>query len=308
MGSKKSGKLLETVILDIKRFSIDDGPGIRTTVFLKGCSLHCQWCHNPESMHREPEVQYFPHLCTGCQKCVKACPVNAQRMESGKRKFIRDLCKHCGKCVEACNNKALVMAGKRMTVAQVLKEVEKDKIFYDRSGGGVTFSGGEPLLHPGFLFELLKKVKAKGIHTAVETAGNVPWKTFEDVLPYTDLFLYDVKVIDEEKHKAFTGVSNKQIVENLKKLGTMKTALSIRIPVIPGVNDTAGEMERIACLVKDFSAVTSIELMPYHNIAQGKYESLGIEYKFKDITALSTEQIVHLTKVFAHRNLPVNKN
>ncbi|MEK6795741.1 MAG: glycyl-radical enzyme activating protein [Spirochaetota bacterium] len=298
---------MEGIVFNIQRFSIHDGPGIRTTVFLKGCDLKCMWCHNPESISAQRELQYFPHKCIACGNCAKVCPVNAQRMEDGKHVFIRELCTRCGKCVEVCYAEALVMAGKCMTADEIMTEVMKDAPFYERSQGGVTFSGGEALVQREFVLELLKRSKAGGLHTVIDTAGNVPWATFESVLPYTDLFLYDVKIIDDEKHKQFTGVSNKRIRENLRKLGVMKTAVWIRIPTIPGVNDSREEMSAIADAIAGLSAVTRVELMPYHTIASGKYGSLGLTYPLSHLAAPTQEHIDDLTRIFIDHGLPVGE-
>ncbi len=206
---------MKGLIFNIQRFSIHDGPGIRTTVFFKGCSLRCFWCHNPESIHPHPQIQLFLQKCIGCGKCFEICPVGAHCMIDGERVFLRELCRNCGKCAEICYADALVLAGKWLTAREVMDEVEKDKPFYENSDGGVTISGGEPLLQADFARALLEECKKEGLHTVVDTAGNVPWEAFEKVLPFTDLFLYDLKAADEEFHRQVTGAGNARILDKV---------------------------------------------------------------------------------------------
>jgi pyruvate formate lyase activating enzyme len=266
------------LIFNIQRFSIHDGPGIRTTVFFKGCNLHCLWCHNPESIETYPELQCFPNKCIGCLKCVEACKPGAHSVENGNKVFNRAKCALCFKCTEVCNAEVLIKSGREYTVDEVVKECLADKKFYDDSNGGVTASGGEPLLQADFLAEVFNRLKHEHVHTCIQTAGNVNFKTIEKVLPYTDLVMLDIKSGDPEKHKQFTGVSNKQILSNLDELNRKQVSLIIRIPVVPGVNDSPADMEQIAALVKDKN-VQYIELLKFHSYASGKYNSLGREYK-----------------------------
>ena len=207
---------MKATIFDIERSSYVDGPGIRTTVFFKGCNLRCAWCHNPESQSAKPQMMFYKNKCTGCGKCREKCPHNLE------------LCDLCGKCSLFCPQDARDICGKEYTVDEVLKEVLKDKVFYETSGGGVTFSGGECMLQIEFLTKILKACKENGIHTAVDTAGHVPYERFEQILPYTDLFLYDVKCFDSEKHRQYAGVGNGLILENLKKLLAKSTPVWIR--------------------------------------------------------------------------------
>ncbi len=257
---------MKATIFDIQRNSFVDGPGIRTTVFFKGCNLSCKWCHNPESQCFEKQMMLYKNKCTGCGKCAEVCP---HHLES---------CNFCGKCEIFCPNDARKVCGKEYSPEEVLKEVIKDKTFYDTSKGGVTFSGGECMLQVDFLCEILKLCKQNGIHTAVDTAGCVSWEHFEKVLPYTDLFLYDVKCFDEQKHKEYTGVSNKLILDNLKKLSEKAdVGIIIRIPVIHGVNDDEKEIRLIAEFLKDIR-YTAVEFLPYHKMGEHKYTALDMEY------------------------------
>lgn len=246
---------MKATIFDIQRNSFVDGPGIRTTVFFKGCNLRCKWCHNPESQNLKKEIMFYKNKCTGCGRCKDLTCENED--------FI-------------CYNDAKEICGKEYTEDEVLKVVLKDRPFYETSGGGVTFSGGECMLHIDFLCEILKRCKENGIHTAVDTAGNVPWEYFEKVLPYTDLFLYDVKCIDEELHIKGTGVSNKCILENLEKLSEkFHGDIIIRIPLIAGFNDDISQMQIISDFLKKIK-IKSVEILPYHKMGEHKYNALGM--------------------------------
>ena len=252
---------MKATIFDIQRNSFVDGPGIRTTVFFKGCNLKCKWCHNPESQSFAKEMLFYKDKCLDCGTCKNVCP---HSLES---------CDFCGKCVLTCPADARKICGKDYTPDEVFAEIVKDKAFYANSGGGVTFSGGECMLEPEFLSALLKRCKTDGIHTAVDTAGNVPWESFEKVLPFTDLFLYDVKAFSPELHKIGTGADNARILENLKRLSE-KAAVLVRIPVIGGYNDTAEKLGKIACFLKTVRKVKT-ELLPYHSMGEHKYGALS---------------------------------
>ena len=247
-------------IFDIQRFSLHDGPGVRTTVFFKGCSLRCVWCHNPESQKKEKELMFFRHKCLSCGKCEALC----------KKSFTKE-CIAYGKCVDICPAGAREISGEEKTVEDVFSVIVRDKEYYLTSGGGVTLSGGEPLLQADFAAELLRLCKSSGISTAIETAGNVPWENIEKVLPYCDLFLYDIKAIDENKHKILTGASNKLILENAEKLCSLGKKILFRTPVVPGYNDE--ELPLIASFCKG-----NWEILAYHNVGSGKYEALCRPY------------------------------
>lgn len=252
---------MKATIFDIQKNSFVDGPGIRTTVFFKGCNLRCKWCHNPESQSFEKQMMFYKDKCTGCGKCREVCPNHLQS------------CDFCGKCELYCPADARKVCGREYTPAEVFAEVIKDKAFYDNSGGGVTFSGGECMLQLDFLCEILEKCKAAGIHTAVDTAGNVPWESFEKILPFTDLFLYDIKAFGAELHRKGTGVSNELILENLKNLSG-RADIIVRIPVIGGYNDNDEEIRQIADFLKQIKIIKA-ELLPYHAMGEHKYTALG---------------------------------
>ena len=274
---------MKATIFDISRASFVDGPGIRTTVFFKGCNLRCAWCHNPESQSPAKQMMFFKNKCTGCGKCLEKCPHSLEK------------CDICGNCTVYCPAGAREICGKEYTVDEILFEVMKDKLFYESSGGGVTFSGGECMLYPDFLVEILKKCKENGIHTAVDTAGHVPFDRFERVLPYTDLFLYDVKCIDSQRHKEYVGVGNELILENLARLLRRGARVTVRIPVVAGVNDSREDMLAVKALL-DSHGGASVELLPYHAMGEHKYAAIG-----KEATVFAPptdEQLSELRKIF----------
>jgi len=253
---------IKGLIFDIQRSSFVDGPGIRTTVFFKGCNLRCVWCHNPEGYAPKPEIMFFKDKCTGCGSCRDVCPT---ALES---------CTLCGKCSEVCESGARKICGKEYTTDELIKEILKDKMFYESSSGGVTFSGGECMLQIDFLEAILKKCRENKIHTAIDTAGCVPREYFERILPYTDMFLYDVKAIDGELHKHCTGQSNRLILDNLLFLDSCGKDMEIRIPYVPGIN--SGEIEKIAEFLERLNDKTKVSVLPYHSHADTKYAALGI--------------------------------
>jgi pyruvate formate lyase activating enzyme len=293
-------------VFDIRKFSIHDGPGIRTTVFLKGCPLQCAWCHNPESQSAEPELILRLNRCLRCGACVDACPEDAIRMGAEGPCTDRTRCEQCGLCVDACFSGARELAGREMTAAQVMAEIERDRPFYDESGGGATFSGGEPLLQPEFLLELLQACRADGIHTTLDTCGYAPWAVLDRILPYVDLFLYDLKTLDVGKHRALTGVSNGRIVRNLRALDEQGAEIVVRVPVIPGVNDGDEEMRAIGALVASLPSVVRVELLPYHRIGVEKYGRMAREYSLPEVQPPSPEQIMALALILQQESgLPV---
>jgi pyruvate formate lyase activating enzyme len=296
---------MQATLFDIQRFCVHDGPGIRTTVFFKGCNLHCFWCHNPESISTKPEVQYLSMKCIGCGKCFSACPRGCHSVCDGQRTFDRSACLGCAQCTQACPSEALTMVGKAYTVQDVLDVVLRDKPFYKGSGGGLTCSGGEPMLQKDFLVELLARAKAEGLHTAVDTAGNVPWRFYEEILPYTDLFLYDIKCMDNARHAAATGADNRLILENIVRLSGEGAKIWVRIPVIVGVNDTAENMEQTAELLKPLEGVELVELLTFHRLGGGKYESIGKVYGAMELLPAAKEEMKALSQSFVDFNIPI---
>ncbi len=266
---------MKAIISDIKRFAVHDGDGIRTTVFFKGCPLNCVWCHNPESIDFKPQIAYYSNKCIGCGECVAVCETGAHKLDENGHSFERDLCIGCGKCEEGCLGEALKFYGKEITVDELLPLLIEDKDFYKTSGGGVTLSGGECLCRADFCSELLKQLKKENIHTAVDTCGFVPRQALDKVIPYTDIFLYDIKAYDESVHIQCTGQPNKLIIENLKYLDAIGKNIEIRIPYVPQCN--SDQIEKIAYLLSDFKHITKIRVLPYHNYAGSKYTSLHMK-------------------------------
>lgn len=252
------------IVFDIKRYAIHDGPGIRTTVFLKGCLLDCPWCHNPEGKAKESEFIWWEEKCIGCRDCQNACAKGAISFSDDSLLLDRAKCDLCGACIDACPSEALKLVGEEMTVTQVLKVIEKDRAFYDQSGGGVTLSGGEPLLQPDFSYSLLKACKEQGIRTAVDTCGHIDSKVLMRIGKHVDLFLYDLKLINEEKHEKFTGVSNKLILENLRKLSAKGHRAVVRFPLIPGVNDDERDIRELGEFVSSLENLKEVSILSYH--------------------------------------------
>ena len=258
--------------IDVKRFAVHDGPGIRTTLFLKGCSLRCIWCHNPESRLVQPELAIHYPKCTGCGACAKFC--SCHRIVEGEHEFDRARCKACGNCEEVCPAGALELFGKSMTVDEAAEKLLEDRIFY-ADGGGITLSGGEPLFQSGFCAELLERMKGEGIHCAVDTCGNVPWSAFEAVLPYTDMFLYDFKCADPEKHLRLTGARNDLLLENLKKLDGAGKNIEIRMVMVPGLTMGEADLRGAGEFLSRLRNVSAVRLLAYHSLARSKFKAVG---------------------------------
>ena len=272
--------------VNIKRFEIHDGDGLRTTLFLKGCPLRCKWCHNPETLGAAPILGYYAHKCIGCGRCAAICP--AHTVDGSGHHFDRAKCTACGKCAEVCLGQALLLYGKRTTAEAILPELLSDKDFYDASGGGVTVSGGEPLLQYAFCAELFRLLKENGVNTALDTCLCVPRKNLDAVLPFVDTFLVDVKAVDCDLHEKLTGRPNTQILENLRYLDSLGKRIEIRIPYIPGQN--SGQIEAIGALLSTLRIVGA-RVLPYHNFSGAKYESVDIPYALPDTPMPTPEEV-----------------
>ncbi len=268
-------EVITGTVFDIQRFSIHDGPGIRTNVFLKGCPLRCLWCHNPEGLSKAVDIEFISKKCIACGRCSvckKGCHIfNTE----GLHGYARDNCEKCGECIGECVTGALKLIGREYTVEEVMREVESDSMFYKQSGGGMTLSGGEPLMQPEFAAALLKAAKERGIHTAIETCGYYSEEALRSVLPYVDIFLFDYKVTGREEHKRATGVYPDRILSNLSLINAEGHEIYLRCPIIPGINDNEHHYDEIAAIAQRLDCVTRVDLEPYHSLASGKYDSLG---------------------------------
>lgn len=312
MPNKKQDKIaakpITGLIWDTKKYAIHDGPGIRSLVFLKGCPLRCPWCCNPESQGLYPEIIWLAENCIHCNRCVEICPSHAISEEAGQKKRIdRNHCDFCGLCVNHCPNQALNLVGKRMTVDEVLKEVIEDAIFYARSGGGLTLTGGEPTAQPDFAYELLRqyKVRERGEHTAIETCGYVDWPTLSHLLEYTDLVLYDIKHMDSGRHFRVTGVGNELILQNARRIAKSRSRLVIRLPLIPGINDTVENIKKTSAFARKLAGVEEIDLLPYHRLGEPKYARLGRDYPFAGIRTLYPSRLAEIRSLIESYGLRV---
>jgi len=291
-------------VFNVMKYSTHDGPGIRTTVFLKGCPLRCRWCHNPEGQSAELELFLRSDRCIGCGDCSKACRYDAIRFR-GSPLTLRDKCRVCDKCVKVCPSGAREISGRKVTVSEIMEEIEKDVVFYDESGGGVTFSGGEPLMQPDFLQALLRLCRQRKIHTAVETCGLSRPESLLSVAIFVDLFLYDVKIIESDRHEKFTGLSNRAILENLSTLSDHHAHIVIRFPLIPGVNDDERNLSQAGRFISSLAKVQEIQVLPYHHAGIGKYIGLGRSYELAQIKPPSSEQISKTAEIFRSYGLKV---
>ncbi|UCF97781.1 MAG: glycyl-radical enzyme activating protein [Spirochaetaceae bacterium] len=281
---------LQGLVFDIQRFSIHDGPGIRTLVFMKGCPLRCSWCSNPESQQAKPEIMYFEEKCIHCGACLEACPYGEVLEENWP--VATELCYGCGSCVEVCYAEARKLVGRWYTVEQVSDIVERDRVFYEESGGGMTVGGGEPMFQAAFVAGLLQTCRRRGIHTAIETCGFTPWKTMSKVLEHTDLLLMDIKHMDSQTHKKHTGVGNERILENARKAADVVGEMVVRLPLIPDFNDGHENIRALGRFVAEqLPAVQRIDVLPYHSTGESKSKRLGRPYTLPGLKPQSREKV-----------------
>ncbi len=296
---------MNNLVFDIKRYAINDGPGIRVTVFLKGCPLSCEWCHNPEGMSKKQEKLYTSSKCIGCEQCVEACEQNACMLTAEGIVTDKEICILCGKCAEVCPTKATEISGEAKSVEELMKVIRRETLIMDQSEGGVTFSGGEPLMHHRFLLELLEACGREGIHRCVDTTGFANSEVLMKVAKETDHFLYDLKMMDSEKHKKYTGVYNEKILENLKLLSANGASYDIRIPLIGGVNDDEENIRQTAAFIAELNTKPKhIQILPYHNIASRKYEKLGAVYDPGSMSEPAKETQEKVLSIFDHYGIP----
>ena len=287
-------------VFNIQKFCINDGPGIRTTVFLKGCMLDCKWCHNPESKQRAPQILLHADKCIGCGECAKVCRRGLHSFADGAHLFERNACIGCGECAEVCVG-ALELCGYEKTVDEVMAEVIKDAAFYKNSGGGMTLSGGEPFMQHEFALELLKSAKERGLHTCIETCGYVDSKILEKFIPYVDMFLWDIKETDDERHKQYTGVSNAKILSNLALLNEKGASVVLRCPLIPGYNLRDEHLYAIGELAESLGCVTRVDVEPYHPLGASKSQALGIDYPLGDMGFVEDSEVARIISLISSK-------
>jgi pyruvate formate lyase activating enzyme len=287
---------IQGTVLRIERFAIHDGPGIRTTVFMKGCPLRCAWCHSPESQLLQPEFMPRPDRCVHCLACANACPFHAAMPADAGGPPAPKECTTCGACAEACPTGARELVGRTMSTDALMAEIERDRIFYDESGGGVTFSGGEPLMQPVFLANMVRSCRASGIHVAIDTCGHVDTRALLDVARDTDLFLFDLKLMDDERHREYTGASNVRILRNLERLTSVHGNVRVRFPLIPGVNDDDENVRAMGALLASLG-LTRIDVLPYHRAGLTKYDRLQRPCRLSDTRPPTADRQTHVVRL-----------
>lgn len=294
----------KAIITNIQKYSIHDGPGIRTTVFFKGCPLNCLWCHNPETHNSNSEIMFFKERCTLCGLCLEICPQKAIDFVDGYPVINKNKCNLCGKCSDFCPSNARELVGKEISVKDLMREILKDEAFYDESNGGVTFSGGEPLIYADYLSNVLQVCKARGIHTTIDTSGYASWEQFEKIADNVDLFLFDIKHMNNEKHLKYTGVENIIILQNLKKLSERGSNIYIRMPIIAGINDDDENIDLSVDFISKLNII-HVNLLPYHNIGMDKYKRLNMEYKLTGFEKPSDEVINKIAVKFENAGIKI---
>lgn len=293
-------------VFDIQRYSINDGPGIRTTVFFKGCPLSCVWCDNPESQYQLPQMLFFESLCVQCYRCVSVCSTGATSIDpEGAIKIDRKKCTACGACAKACLAEARNISGRCMTIDEVLEIVKKDSLFYRNSGGGVTASGGEATAQPKFIKELFRRCQESGIHTTLDTCGYVKWQDLEEILQFTDLVLFDIKHMDPLRHMELAGTDNVLILQNAERIVQLPKPIKMRMPLIPGCNDSEDNI-RATCKFVSGLGINEIDILPYHQLGASKYERLGMVYQLSEITSYTEEQVETIKKMLESLGLQVS--
>jgi pyruvate formate lyase activating enzyme len=296
---------VEGVVFDVQRYSLHDGPGLRTSVFFKGCPLRCGWCSNPESQRVEPELVMFSSNCLSCGVCIEVCGPGCRALVNGRLVWERDLCNLCTECVRVCPAAAMGLSGQRWTAGDVIREALRDAAFYE-DGGGLTLTGGEPTLQFAFAEAILRLAKAECLNTAIETTGNAPWDVLETLLPYLDLWLYDVKHLDSKTHREYTGLGNELILSNLRKLAALGAPIVVRVPLIPGFNMTQENVRQTAEFTVELGdAVRSVDLLPYHALGRAKYEALGRSYPWQNYGVSSDADVESVAQLLRSYGLDV---
>lgn len=296
------------ILFNIQRFSLHDGDGIRTTIFFKGCNLRCNWCHNPESLLMEPQLMFHENRCTGCEKCKMVCKNHAINIEDNRCTTIRSLCYHCFECTYVCLNDARTIIGKVWTVDEVIELILKDVEYYNNTGGGVTFSGGEPLLQANFLRELLLRCKQYGIHTVIETAGNVDVQLVEELSPLVNLWKVDCKLIDSHRHKQVTGVTNKYILQTIRFLAENANRLEVNVLIVPNVNNDQENLEQTASFLLNLTNPPPICVLHFHKLAENKYTQLGMHYHACQYDTIDDNDMQQYKQFFSERGLILTRN